>query len=154
MTDYAQILASFPLLDRNWQALPGDAFATEADTSDRSAFPEDQRGSSWDENSAGFWELTPRSFITRDLALLTYIKRRQAKGDPAAFIPERLDEWYRDCVGLNPSGPLSRFRIGDVKDLEERVRRAREELGAVPYVPSSRGTANEEPDEEDASSGA
>ena len=147
VADYARVLASFPLLDRNWQALPGDAFATEADTTARAAFPEAQRGITWDENSAGFWELTPRSFITRDFALLTYIKRRQAQGDHDAYIPERLDEWYRDCVGLDPSGPLSRFRIGDIKDLAERVAQAKK-LGAVPYVPSTRGNSVEENEEE------
>jgi hypothetical protein len=144
--DYALVLASFPLLDRNWPALPGDAFVTEAATHETSLFPAAQRGQSWDENSGGIWELTPRSFITRDYALLTYITWRREHGDQDAFIPERLDEWYRDHVGIDPAGPQARFRIGDIKDLEERVRRAKE-LGALPYVPSTRGLSSEETEE-------
>ena len=62
------------------------------------------------------------------------------KGYP---IPEDLGAFYRDVVGLDPAGPLSRFRIGTLRDLEARVLAARE-TGAVAYVPSRRGDATEE----------
>ena len=54
--------------------------------------------------------------------------------------PADLERWYRDEVGIDPNGPLSRCRFGAVKDLETRVVRARE-LGAVAYVPTSRAAA-------------
>jgi hypothetical protein len=134
--EYARILTGFPLLDRDCRpSLPGDFFATECDADRAKCFLPEDRHLTWDENNAGVWEFQPRSFITRDFALLTYIKRRQAAGDRDAYVPERLDEWFRDVVGLDPNGPLSRFRIGEVKNLRERVERAKA-LGAIPYVPS------------------
>jgi len=58
-----------------------------------------------------------------------------------------LDEWFRDVVGLDPNGPLSRFRIGEVKNLRGRVERAKA-MGAIPYVPTSRGGGESEPEEQ------
>ncbi len=122
--EYARILTTFPLLDRNFESLPGDLFLTEGDDST----PEDRKIEAPD----GVWDAKPRSFITRDFALLTYIRRQKQP------IPERLDDWFRDEVGLDSEGPLSRFRVGEVKDLEAREEEAKK-LGAVPYVPTTRG---------------
>jgi hypothetical protein len=134
--EYARVLSGFPLLDRDQPPLPGDCFLTEGDETVK-ARPGWQRGVNWAEVQGACFELKPRSFITRDLALLTYARRQ---GYP---IPADLECWYRDAVGLDPCGPLSRFRIGEVKDLETRVVRARE-LGAVAYVPTARGVAEAE----------
>lgn len=134
--EYARILAGFPLLDRDQPPLPGDCFLTEGDEAARTRRGW-QRGVDWDEVGGGIVEIRPRSFITRDLALLTYARRR---GYP---IPGDLETWYRDAVGLDSRGGMSHFRIGSVKDLETRVVRARE-LGAVAYVPTARGAAEEE----------
>lgn len=141
VAEYARILTGFPLLDRDQPPLPGDCFATECDeTRAKKLSPPDQ-GKTWDENDGGGWELKPRSFITRDFALLTYIRRRMAAGDPEAYVPQDLEAWYRDVVGIDSSGPLSRFRIGEVKYLAERVNQARA-LGAVPYIAT--GSASED----------
>ena len=139
--EYARILTGFPLLDRDCPVLPGDLFATECDADRAMVLQPDDVGITWDENSAGKWQLQPRSFITRDFALLTYIERRRAAGDTSAYVPEHLDEWFRDVVGIDPNGPLSRFRIGKEKNLRRRVELARER-GAIPYVPS--GSADNE----------
>lgn len=128
--EYAYVLTTFPLLDRDYRALPGDRFVTEG--SEKSRGTSETRGDTWDENEEGVVELQARSFVTRDLALLRYMDR---KGYP---YPQDLTAFYRDVVGLDPRGPLSRFRIGEVRDLEQRVKAARA-LGAVAYVPSGRG---------------
>lgn len=141
--EYARILTGFPLLDRDCPTLPGDCFATECDADRAKEFRPEDEHRTWDKNNAGVWELQPRSFITRDFALLTYIERRRLAGDRDAYVPERLDEWFRDVVGLDSDGPLSRFRIGEVKNLRERVERAKA-LGAIPYVPTSRGGGESE----------
>jgi hypothetical protein len=134
--EYARIVTSFPILDRNEPVLPGDAFVTEADGP-----PRGEQGVAWEETPFGVYERKPRSFITRDLALLTYMRH---KSYPP---PQRLDLFFRDAVGIDPEGPLSRFRIGDDKDLIDRVERARA-LGAVPYVPSARGGGGEDAEDD------
>jgi hypothetical protein len=126
--EYAMVLTGFPLLDRDQPALPGDAFLTEGDEKSKKGV----EGESWFERDWGIFEIKPRSFITRDFALLTYMKRK------AYPLPQDLGAWFRDKVGLDPEGPLSRFMIGAVVDLEERVATAKEK-GAIPYVPTSRG---------------
>lgn len=141
VVEYARILTGFPLLDRDQPPLPGDYFATECDEIRAKILSPSDKGTTWDENEGGVWELKPRSFITRDFALLTYIRRRMAAGDPDSFILENIEVWYRDKVGIAHGGPLSRFRIGEIKDLERRVEQARA-LGAVPYIPT--GSASDE----------
>jgi hypothetical protein len=80
----------------------------------------------------GVFETTPRSYVTRDLALLEFLK---LVGAP---IPARLDEFFRDQAGVDPEGELSRFRMGpEWRDLERRVVEAKR-LGAVAYVPTDR----------------
>jgi hypothetical protein len=133
--EYAYILTTFPLLDRDQSPLPGDGFVTEGNDASRGT-PE-QRGITWDETEDGIVEIAPRSFVTRDLALLRYMQR---KGFP---IPADLDAFYREDVGIDPRGPLSRFRIGTIRDLEARVIEAKK-LGAVAYIPSGRGGVQDE----------
>lgn len=118
VAEYARVLTGFPLLDRNQPALPGDFFVTESDK---------------DESGV---ELKPRSFITRDFALFRYMK---LKGYPP---PGDLAAFFRDEVGIDPDGPLSRFRIGECRDLIDRVDMACRK-GAVAYVPSGRGGPDE-----------
>lgn len=93
--EYASILASFPLLDRRQPALPGDV---------------DVDGN-------------PRSYITRDLALLTYLRRCNQQP------PENLVDFYRE--GSVDIETLT----GKIRNLEDRVERALA-LGAVAYVPT------------------
>ncbi len=127
--EYACILTGFPLLDRDQPPLPGDYFLTEGDDRSKS---KGQEGVSWIETEWGVYEMKPRSFITRDLALRTYMQR---KNYPP---PQKLDEWFRDKAGLDPEGSLSRFRIGETKDLIERITLAKKQ-GSVAYAPTNRG---------------
>jgi hypothetical protein len=126
--EYARVLTGFPLLDRDQPALSGDYFVTDANSDE----PSGTEGVDWEKNDWGVYEKKARSFITRDLALLTYMRRR---GEPP---PQDLHRYYVDQVGLDPKGPLSRFRIGEVRDLIDRVELAKQ-LGAVAFVPSGRG---------------
>ena len=100
--DFAYILTTFPLLDRDQPALSGE----------------------------------PKSFITRDLALLELFKLRRIAPpqDVVAFFA---------AAGAEIGGVT-----GPVRDLAERVRLATE-LGAVAYVPSGRGTGRDDTDRED-----
>jgi len=93
--DYAYILATFPLLDRNQPSLLGD---------------QDMSGK-------------PHSYITRDLALLTYFRymRMKPPDDLVAFFHE-ID------VNINS-------QIGELRNLEERVERAHT-MGAIAYIPT------------------
>lgn len=126
--EYARVLTSFPLMDRKFGALEGDCFLTESNDGIK-ANRNKIEGVHWIENSAGVFELKARSFITRDFALCTYMQRKKYQ------IPSDLEKWYRKKVKLDPTGALSRFRIGKEKNLLNRIGRARE-MGAVPYIPS------------------
>lgn len=131
VAEYARVLSGFPLLDRDQPPLPGDAFVTDSEGT-----PKGERGVAWEETPFGVYERKPRSFITRDLALLTYMRRKGYSP------PQDLHRFYTNIVKIDPDGPLSRFRIGSERDLIDRVEQARR-LGAVAYVPSSRGGAAE-----------
>jgi hypothetical protein len=133
--EYAYLLTTFPLLDRDQPALPGDLFVTEGN--DASRGKADDRGKTWDETDDGVVELVPRSFVTRDLALLRYMDRKHYP------IPEDLDAFYRVEVGFDPRGAMSRFRIGEIRDLEKRVLEAKKR-GAIAYLPSGRGGVQDE----------
>lgn len=104
--DFAYILSTFPLLDRDQPALAGDV---------------DEKGA-------------PRSYITRDMALLELFKLRgkQPPDDIVAFFATAGADIER------LSGPL--------RGLRERVEAALT-LGAVAYVPSGRGGKGEEEEE-------
>ena len=130
--EYARILTGFPLLDRDQPPLPGDAFLTEGTDASKA---KGREGEDWIETDRGIFELKPRAFVTRDFALAAYM---DLKNHP---YPENLHDWYRDAVGLDPEGPLSRFRIGREKDLAERIKIAGA-AGAVPYIPSGSDSGN------------
>jgi hypothetical protein len=135
VAEYAHILTGFPLLDRAQPPLEGDLFVTDTDREGPGVLT-----TPW-----GKYDTQPRSFITRDLALLTYINLRRQKGFKDGVVPSDLHAFYRDQVGIDPDGPLSRFRIGKIRDLADRVHAATE-LGAVAYVPTGRGGGDDSED--------
>ena len=104
--EFAYILSTFPLLDRDQPALPGD---------------KDEKGA-------------PRSYITRDMALLELFKLR-GKEPPADIVT------FFAAAGVDIAG-----RTGSLSGLRERVEAALA-LGAVAYVPSGRGGKGEEAEE-------
>ena len=127
--EYAYILSTFPLLDRDQPPLPGDHRVRPTNKGI------DRRR---------------QSFITRDLALLTYFDyladRLDVKPDTARvsrICPDGVPEPPTDIVaffaeaGVDISGVTDRAvaETGPIRDLRERVRLARE-LGAVAYVPT------------------
>ncbi|MDP3334869.1 MAG: hypothetical protein Q8S55_23230, partial [Methylococcaceae bacterium] len=112
LEDYARILTHFPLLDRRYEPLTGDKFIAEGTDEEK----------------------TDRAFITRDFALHQYLLYLKAQGEDIAFI-EDLESFYREKVQLDPVSEESRFRIGEIKDLETRVDTAIKN-GAIAYVPS------------------
>jgi Eco57I restriction-modification methylase len=126
--EYARVLTSFPIMDRKFNALDGDYFLTESDHTIKDN-KKKVEGVHWIENSAGVFEMKPRSFITRDFALFTYMKRKKYQ------IPSDLEEWYKTKVKLDTKATLSKFRIGKEKNLSNRIGRAKD-LGAIAYVPS------------------
>lgn len=106
MAEYALILSTFPLLDRDQPALDGDVFIRMT-----------KKGQ----------KITPRSFITRDKALLAYFDLR---GETP---PDDIVQFFADA-GVD----ISR-QTGPVRNLRERVRMAEQDLGAVAYVPTKAG---------------
>ncbi len=127
--EYAYILSTFPLLDRDQPPLPDDHRIRPTNKGI------DRR---------------KQSFITRDLALLTYFDyladRLDVKPDPARvsrICPDGVPEPPTDIVaffaeaGVDISGVTDRAvaETGPIRNLRERVRLARE-LGAVAYVPT------------------
>ncbi|MDQ7091018.1 MAG: N-6 DNA methylase [Methylococcales bacterium] len=112
LEDYARILTHFPLLDRNYEPLTGDKFVAEGTTEEK----------------------TDRAFITRDLALHAYLCYLNKQGEKIPFIDD-LEKFYSEHVQLNPISEESRFRIGEIKDLEIRVKTALKN-GAIAYSPS------------------
>lgn len=101
--DFAYILSTFPLLDRDQPALPGE----------------------------------PKSFITRDLALLALFTLR-GKMPPVDIV---IFFAKVDIDIHQQTGPLI--------DLRERVRVATEDLGAVAYMPSGREREESETEEDE-----
>lgn len=95
-SDFAYILSTFPLLDRDQPALPGE----------------------------------PKSYITRDMALLELFKLR------GKVPPEDIVAFHREA------GVEIASITGEVRSLAERVRLA-VEAGAIAYVPSGRGGKDE-----------
>ncbi len=106
--DFAYILSTFPLLDRGQPALVGDV---------------DEKGA-------------PRSYITRDTALLELFKLR-GKAPPA------------DIVAFFATAGADIARLtGPTRGLAERVAAALA-LGAAGYVPGGRAGKQEDTEEED-----
>lgn len=127
--DYAYILARFPLLDRNQPPLPHD-YRIRAT----------KKGIEW----------RKMSFVTRDLALLTYFDylagRLEINPDPdrvARICPDGVPAPPTDIVeffaqaGVDIGGKTEHAvaATGPFRDLRERVAKAWE-LGAVAYVPT------------------
>ncbi len=127
--EYAYLLSLFPLLDRDQPPLPNDYRIRPT-----------KKG----------LERRPISFITRDLALLTYFDylagRLEIKPDPdrlARICPDGVPEPPTDIVEFFAEGDVdiggktehAVAATGPFRDLRERVAKARE-LGAVAYVPT------------------
>ena len=100
--EFAYILTTFPLLDRGQPALAGDVFIRQTNKGER---------------------ITPRSYITRDTALLEYC-RYKGVAPP--------DDIVAFCAGIDVD--ISR-QTGIIRNLEERVAEATR-LGATAYVPT------------------
>ena len=108
--EFGYILTTFPLLDRDQPPLPGDFFVR------------------W--NKQGKPKLEPRSYVTRDTALLAYFRHR------GIAPPDDLAVWYRDEVAVNMIDDEScPFRMGPIRNLEQRVAEAHRR-GAIAYIPS------------------
>jgi uncharacterized protein (DUF433 family) len=101
--EYARILSTFPLLDQDQPPLPGDIFIRMTNKGER---------------------VIPRSYITRDLALLTFFQllSEEPPGDIVAFFAE---------AGVDIDRQTS-----PIRDLRERVEEATRR-GAVAYIPST-----------------
>jgi hypothetical protein len=128
-SEYAYLLSTFPLLDRDQPPLPHDYRVRPTNKG---------------------LDHRPVSFITRDLALLTYFDylagQLEVKPDPARvarICPDGVPEPPVDIVaffaaaGVDIAGATARAvaETGPYRDLRERVALARE-LGAVAYVPT------------------
>jgi uncharacterized protein (DUF433 family) len=107
--EFAYILTTFPLLDRDHPPLPGDLIIR------------------W--GAKGRAKPEPRSYITRDLALLIFMRRK------GATPPKDLVGFYREEVEIDLEAEQSPFRLGPIRDLEVRVEEATRR-GAIAYVPS------------------
>jgi hypothetical protein len=110
--EFAYILTAFPLLDRSQPALAGDVFIRQTNKGER---------------------IEPRSYITRDTALLEYCRYK------GVAPPEDIVAFYAN-IGVD----ISR-QTGPIRNLAERVAEATR-LGAIAYVPTPtrrrRGTSD------------
>lgn len=126
----AALLQNFPLLDRDQPSLPCDGFIAY-----------DKKGRP---------KLKPRSFITRDKVLLEYFRLlgETPPGDIVDFFAEAgVDiDGGKVLAGAPPADPFNPpiAATGPIRNLEERVRLAEEELGAVAYVPTVRKKPTDE----------
>lgn len=109
VAEFAYILTTFPLLDRDQPPLPGDFFVR------------------W--NKKGQPKFEPRSFATRDTALLAFMRRKNVTS------PADLAAFYRGEIGVDFDSDRSQFRLGPIRNLEARVEEAFRR-GAIAYVPS------------------
>jgi hypothetical protein len=108
--EFGYVLTTFPLLDRDQPPLPDDLFVR------------------W--NKQGKPKLEPRSYVTRDTALLAYFHHR------GIAPPDDLAVWYRDEVAVNMIDDEScPYRMGPIRNLEQRVAEAHRR-GAIAYIPS------------------
>jgi hypothetical protein len=108
--EFGYILTTFSLLDRDQPTLPDDFFVR------------------W--NKQGKPKLEPRSYVTRDTALLAYFRHR------GIAPPDDLAVWYRDDVAVNMiDDEHCPYRMGPVRNLEQRVAEAHRR-GAIAYIPS------------------
>jgi uncharacterized protein (DUF433 family) len=108
--EFGYILTTFPLLDRDQPPLPDDFFVR------------------W--NKQGKPKLEPRSYVTRDAALLAHFRHR------GIAPPDDLAVWYRREVAVNMIDDEScPYRIGAIRNLEQRVAEAHRR-GAIAYIPS------------------
>jgi hypothetical protein len=108
--EFGYILTAFPLLDRDQPPLRDDFFVR------------------W--NKQGKPKLEPRSYVTRDTALLAYFRHC------GIAPPDDLAVWYRDEVAVNMiDDELCPFRMGPFRNLEQRVAEAHRR-GAIAYIPS------------------
>lgn len=108
--EFGYILTTFPLLDRDQPPLPDDFFVR------------------WNKQSKP--KLEPRSFVTRDTALLAYFRHR------GIAPPDDLAAWYRDEVAIDMiDDEFRQYRMGSVRSLEQRVAEAHRR-GAIAYIPS------------------
>jgi hypothetical protein len=108
--EFGYILTTFPLLDRGQPPLAGDFFVR------------------W--NKQGKPKLEPRSYVTRDTALLAYFHHR------GIAPPNDLAVWYRDEVAVNMVDDEScPYRMGPIRNLEARVAEYHGR-GAIAYIPS------------------
>ena len=127
--EYAYVLSTFPLLDRDQPPIPHE-YRIRATN----------KGTDW----------RKISFITRDLALLTYFDylagRLGVKPDPkrvkqicpdgVADPPEDIVEFFAEAgVDIDGKTDHAVAATGPYRNLRERVTKARE-LGAVAYVPT------------------
>jgi uncharacterized protein (DUF433 family) len=109
-SEFAYILTTFPLLDRDQPPLPGDLIVRWS----RQGKPKEE----------------PKSYVTRDTALLAYF--RHLNQEP----PVDLAIWYRDEVGINMvEDPMCPFRMGPIRSLEARVAE-HHRRGGIAYIPS------------------
>jgi len=108
--EFGYILTTFPLLDRDQPPLPDDLFVR------------------W--NKQGKPKLEPRSYVTRDTALLAYFRQRDIAP------PVDLAVWYRDEVQVNMiDDETCPYRMGPLRNLEARVAEYHRR-GAIAYIPS------------------
>jgi hypothetical protein len=108
--EFGYILTTFPLLDRDQPPLPDDFFVR------------------W--NKQGKPKLEPRSYVTRDTALLAYFRHR------GVAPPDDVAAWYCNEMKVNMiDEEFCPYRMGPIRNLEERVAEY-SRRGAIAYIPS------------------
>jgi len=149
--EFAYILSTFPLLDRNEPPLPmrrSDIGNPDAKTEPKSTVTRDlalfafMLHKGWQPSPFGQSNPHFHRWLCEKLGVSVEVCRGASESDKLPQIPADLAEWFAREV---PEAQVP--EMGEIRDLEERLFVAIKKLGATAYIPTQRG-GEEESEEE------
>ncbi|MEZ8218210.1 hypothetical protein B0813_001747 [Candidatus Fervidibacteria bacterium JGI MDM2 SSWTFF-3-K9] len=158
--EFAYILSTFPLLDRNQPPLPmrrSDIGRPDAETEPKSTVTRDlalfafMLHKGWQPSPFGQSNPEFHRWLCEKLGASVQACKRASESDELPQIPADLGEWFAKEV---PEAQIP--EMGEIRDLEERLFVALKQLGSTAYIPTQREgeeEAEEESEDETAEDG-
>jgi hypothetical protein len=158
--EFAYILSTFPLLDRNQPPLPmrrSDIGRPDAETEPKSTVTRDlallafMLHKGWQPSPFGQSNPDFHRWLCEKLGVSVQECKRASESDELPQIPADLGEWFAKEV---PEAQIP--EMGEIRDLEERLFVALKQLNATAYIPTQREgeeEAEEESEDETAEDG-